>query len=237
MTRIGWTATGLVASGVLIGGATLTTGGAPAAGPDCPSFANQAAAQQYFLEHGGPASDPAGLDADHDGVACESLPCPCAGGAGNGSGGGGEGSRRRFLARVDDATDGDTLRITKASGADLTVRLIGIDTPEVFGITECGGPAASKEMHQLADSKRVKVTTDPSQDRHDAYGRLLAYVVRISGGKDLGRSMLEQGLANVYIFEDPFRRLDSYEAAEQRAESAGRGDWTHCDGDFHRPKS
>src|SRR5262245_5952575 len=44
---------------------------------DCSDFANQAAAQSYFIGHGGPGSDPAGLDADNDGVACESLPCPC----------------------------------------------------------------------------------------------------------------------------------------------------------------
>lgn len=44
---------------------------------DCGDFTNQAAAQRYFLSIGGPASDPDRLDADHDGIACESLPCPC----------------------------------------------------------------------------------------------------------------------------------------------------------------
>jgi hypothetical protein len=41
---------------------------------DCSNFANQAEAQEYLLP-----GDPYGLDADHDGVACESLPCPCSG--------------------------------------------------------------------------------------------------------------------------------------------------------------
>src|SRR5688572_29486714 len=41
---------------------------------DCPSFANQSAAQNHLLAHPG---DPDGLDADRDGRACESLPCPC----------------------------------------------------------------------------------------------------------------------------------------------------------------
>ena len=63
-----------------------------AADRDCPDFANQAAAQTYFLAHGGPAKDPDRLDADGDGVACESLPCPCAKGSG---GGGGRRDRRR----------------------------------------------------------------------------------------------------------------------------------------------
>jgi Excalibur calcium-binding domain len=71
----------------------LAAGGASAGGPpqaraadrDCSDFPNQAAAQSYFISRGGPGSDPDRLDADHDGVACESLPCPCS----NGNGGGG----------------------------------------------------------------------------------------------------------------------------------------------------
>ena len=55
---------------------------------NCSDFADQAAAQSYFIQHGGPSSDPAGLDGDHDGVACESLPCPCSSGSGGGGGGG-----------------------------------------------------------------------------------------------------------------------------------------------------
>lgn len=44
---------------------------------DCPDFATQRAAQVYFLQRGGPESDPDRLDADGDGVACDSNPCPC----------------------------------------------------------------------------------------------------------------------------------------------------------------
>jgi hypothetical protein len=50
---------------------------------DCPDFSNQAAAQSYFVSLGGPASDPDRLDADGDGIACESLPCPCSTGGGS----------------------------------------------------------------------------------------------------------------------------------------------------------
>jgi hypothetical protein len=39
---------------------------------DCANFSNQAEAQEYLLP-----GDPHRLDADNDGVACESLPCPC----------------------------------------------------------------------------------------------------------------------------------------------------------------
>ena len=39
---------------------------------DCSDFANQAEAEAYLLP-----GDPYRLDADHDGIACEDLPCPC----------------------------------------------------------------------------------------------------------------------------------------------------------------
>jgi hypothetical protein len=40
---------------------------------DCPDFATHAQAQAFFNLHS-PGTDPHGLDADHDGLACESLP-------------------------------------------------------------------------------------------------------------------------------------------------------------------
>jgi hypothetical protein len=39
---------------------------------DCSDFADQAEAEAHLLP-----GDPYDLDADHDGIACEDLPCPC----------------------------------------------------------------------------------------------------------------------------------------------------------------
>ena len=47
----------------------------PVSEVNCSDFSTHAAAQQWFTAHGGSASDNvAGLDGDHDGQACESLP-------------------------------------------------------------------------------------------------------------------------------------------------------------------
>jgi Excalibur calcium-binding domain len=56
---------------------TALPASASASDKDCSDFASQRAAQIFFLKHGGPRRDPHRLDADHDGVACESNPCPC----------------------------------------------------------------------------------------------------------------------------------------------------------------
>ena len=58
---------------VLIAAAALGIAAAPASAydaKDCSDFPTQKAAQKWFKHHN-PKADPSGLDADHDGVACE----------------------------------------------------------------------------------------------------------------------------------------------------------------------
>jgi micrococcal nuclease len=130
--------------------------------------------------------------------------------------------------------DGDTIKV-RAGGEDKSVRLIGIDTPETRkpGVkVECGGKAATANMVKLApEGAKAKLTFDPSQDKEDRYGRLLAYVkVR---GKDVQLEQIYDGLAEVYVYDKNFDRVEKYRRAEVVAERAGRGVWGHCDGDFH----
>lgn len=40
---------------------------------DCSDFSTWKQAQRFYERHGGPNKDPHRLDADHDGIACESL--------------------------------------------------------------------------------------------------------------------------------------------------------------------
>jgi Excalibur calcium-binding domain len=60
---------------VLAAVVTLAFAVAPvaAADKDCSDFPTQRAAQQWFKHHN-PKKDPSGLDADHDGIACEDNP-------------------------------------------------------------------------------------------------------------------------------------------------------------------
>ncbi|MCW2853603.1 MAG: Competence protein ComEC/Rec2-related protein [Nocardioides sp.] len=72
-------------------GVSLVAVASPAHARDknCSDFDTQAQAQDYLDQQGG--GDPDGLDADDDGIACETLPCPCSTGGGGGGGGGGDG--------------------------------------------------------------------------------------------------------------------------------------------------
>lgn len=194
---------------------------------DCGSFASQATAQLYLL-----GGDPFGLDADGDGVACADLPCPCSIAAGgdpgdSGDTGGVSEPPVSFRGTVVDVADGDTLDVTTPSGAVETVRIIGIDTPEVYGGKECGGPVASAAMKRLATGQKVTVTSDPTQDRRDHYGRLLAYIDR--GNQDLGFTMVRRGLASAYPYDGPFQRYPRYARADRQARADGTGSWSRCD--------
>jgi endonuclease YncB( thermonuclease family) len=181
--------------------------------------------------------DPYNLDGDGDGVACETLPCPCSVAAA-----GGEPMpppvpvAERIEASVVRAVDGDTLEVRLAdTGAEVDVRLIGIDSPETHRPqtpVECGARRASRSMHRLADGRRVTLVTDPSQDRTDRYGRLLAYVIR--SGLDLNRLQVRRGWAAVYVYHGVgFQRARAYRAAARVARSQRRGVWRRCKGRFH----
>jgi micrococcal nuclease len=131
--------------------------------------------------------------------------------------------------------DGDTIKV-RAGRRRYTVRIIGIDTPETRrpGVSvECGGLKSSASMKRLAPAgSRVLLKTDPSQATRDRYRRLLAYVRR--NGKDLGRTQIDRGQANVYVYGgQPFARAAAYVRSLLAARAAGRGVWSGCGGDFH----
>ncbi len=220
----------------LVAGVLATFAGAGPAGAavdyDCADFSTQAQAQKVYVDAGGPSRDPYRLDADDDGRACDSLPCPCgytSGGSGSTTTSGGTGRIVQY-GRVTRVVDGDTIDVRLHSGADRRVRLIGIDTPEVYGGTECGGPAASRSLRRLLPTgTRVKLVSDPSQARVDRYGRLLRYVVKRSTGRDLNRTQVWRGWATVYVYGgNPFERVTSYRRAQSEARSAPRGTWRAC---------
>ena len=214
-----------IAAGAALIAVTLGGAAAGAADRDCSDFPTQAAAQQWFDAHG--PGDPANLDADGDGIACESNPCPCVNPGGDDGGGGQVGEGTRLLAVV----DGDTIKV-RLRGRVRDVRLIGIDTPEVYGGVECGGRRASRSMKRMLDrGDPAKLLRDRSQDNRDRYGRLLRYATL--RGRDVGRRQIRKGWAKPYVYETPFVRLRSYRRAKLKAKRHNRGVWRRCGGDFH----
>ena len=143
---------------------------------------------------------------------------------------------RGFAASVVRPVDGDTL-VARAAGRTFYVRLLGIDTPETHRPgtpVECGGPQASARMNALAPpGAHIRLETDPTQDRVDRYGRLLAYVW-LPDGQLAETEQLESGWATTYVYRGhPVELFSKLAAAARHAQAGHRGVWSECGGDFH----
>jgi micrococcal nuclease len=120
---------------------------------------------------------------------------------------------------VTGVTDGDTITL---SGIGRT-RLIGIDTPEVYGGAECYGRAASAfTKRELRPGTHVKVRI--GRESHDRYGRALAYVW-LPDGTFFNEMLAERGYATPLTIppDDDYARR--FLAAARRARDERRGLW------------
>ncbi len=106
-----------------------------------------------------------------------------------------------FAYTVVKVLDGDTLIVQK-SGYEQTIRLVGIDTPEIesqYRQEACYGKEASRETKRLLPAgKAVMLLPDPYAGDKDKYGRLLRYVFVDS--KMINAYLVDQGLAFNYIY-------------------------------------
>jgi micrococcal nuclease len=141
-----------------------------------------------------------------------------------------------FAAVVVRPVDGDTI-VARSGGRTFYVRLLGINTPETHRPgtpVECGGPEASKAMDALAPpGAQIRLETDPTQDRVDRYGRLLAYVW-LADGRLVETAQLASGWATTYVYAGrPVSLFPRLAAAARTARDTHRGVWSECGGDFH----
>jgi micrococcal nuclease len=128
--------------------------------------------------------------------------------------------------RIDRVTDGDTVVLRNGQ----RVRLVQIDTPEVFFGTECYGPEASATTKRLLPAgTRVRLTAEPATDRVDDYGRLLSYVVRAGDGVNVNIRLVAVGAAAPYFYEGRRGRYSArLEALAKRARAKKLGLWGVC---------
>jgi micrococcal nuclease len=134
-----------------------------------------------------------------------------------------------LAGRVTYVIDGDTVVVRLDSEEPVHVRLIGINTPEIahFGKPgECFGVRAASMTRRLALGRRV--TLEAGRERHDRYGRLLAYVRVLGGPADLERTLLARGAARTLAIAPNIDRAAVYAGLERAARRAGRGLWGAC---------
>ena len=134
--------------------------------------------------------------------------------------------------RIDHVTDGDTVVLRNAQ----RVRLVQIDTPEVFFGIECYGRQSSATTKRLLPpGTRVRLLVEPATDRVDDFGRLLRYVIR-ADGVNVNIRLVTLGAAAPWFYEGRRGRYAArMELLATRARAKRIGLWQVCPGTPYNP--
>jgi len=132
------------------------------------------------------------------------------------------------------AVDGDTLKLENGE----RVRLIGIDTPEMhesqklyrdsarshqdISTIQKLGRRAYEFTKNLVEGKRVSLEFDV--EKHDKYGRLLAYVY-LKDGTFVNSKIVEEGYASLMTFPPNVKYADLFLKLYQEARNNRKGLW------------
>lgn len=125
------------------------------------------------------------------------------------------GAREGRVLRV---VSGDTLDVRLDGGAVERVRLLGAVAPRGGS---CFSRAAAATTRALAGGRRVILASGSNR---------LAYV-DVAGRGDLGRLLVDRGVAQVDSWGRGFARFVPYVPVQQSAERANRGMWRACAAD------
>ena len=136
---------------------------------------------------------------------------------------------------VTSVVDGDTFDVRFSDGATDTVRLVGVDTPEVYSEVspeEFGGAnaacldnwadRASSFVERRVEGQNVRLEYDENEGRRGYYDRLLAYTY--IDEVNLNYQLVRQGYGRVYT-ESDFIMKQRFLEAEREARDQNRGFW------------
>jgi micrococcal nuclease len=137
------------------------------------------------------------------------------------------------VVRIDHVADGDTVDLTNGA----KVRLVQIDTPEVYFHPECYGKKASALTKRLLPSgTAVQLTREPATDSADSYGRLLRYVIRRRDGLNINVHLVALGAAAPYFYRGRRGRYATkLTRLALRARRRHLGLWGQCPGTLYNP--
>jgi endonuclease YncB( thermonuclease family)/DNA/RNA endonuclease YhcR with UshA esterase domain len=139
-----------------------------------------------------------------------------------------------YMSTVASVTDGDTIKLKTPVLGATTVRYVNIDTPETYHAINNDldqnqkdhGDAATDYMKTLlkeGDEVVVKV----GEEATDAYGRLLAQIIRKSDGLNTNLEMVKKGYASTYFIWPVGSEADynMFQSAVAKAKGEGLGIW------------
>ena len=102
-------------------------------------------------------------------------------------------------------------------------RLIGVDTPEVYGSVECFGREASAFAKRLLAGRRVR--WERGAEPRDRYGRALVYLW-LADGRFVNELLVAGGYARTLAIAPNVRYAARFARRASEARAAGRGLWS-----------
>jgi len=125
--------------------------------------------------------------------------------------------------------DGDTI-VVMGSDGEITVRLLGIDTPEMRDsrpIVKYFAERAMLFVTNKLNGERILLGLDPINDKKnhkDHYGRVLGYVYTADDSTLVNSEIVKQGYGFSFV-KYPCMYTDYFSALERGAREQKRGLW------------
>ena len=108
--------------------------------------------------------------------------------------------------------DGDTIEVKIEKKVE-SVRLIGIDAPEMDEVTKEKAIESKQYLVNLLKNQKIFLEKDETQDDRDVYSRLLRYVY-LEDRTLVNKKMIEGNMADEYTFITPYKFQNEFKQAE-----------------------
>lgn len=133
--------------------------------------------------------------------------------------------------QVTKVVDGDTI-VVNIDGREETVRLIGVDSPEMVDFSkpvECYAQESSDFARNILNGKNIYLEADNTQDNRDKFNRLLRYIF-LEDNTNLNLMIIKQGYGREYTYKGKFYKYrGEFTTAEKEAKESLQGLWSSCD--------
>ena len=126
-----------------------------------------------------------------------------------------------------DTVDGDTAKFIM-NGEEITVRFLGIDTPETVKpntpVQPYGPEASDFTKTKLTNASKIELEFDENSDPKDKYDRYLAWVW--VDGELLQNLIIKEGLAQTYMLQNNYMYAGLLQTSEYEAKNSKIGIWS-----------
>ena len=136
-------------------------------------------------------------------------------------------SHEKFKVIYSDPVDGDTAKFV-LNGELITVRFLGIDTPETvhpsLGEQPYGKEASRYTKEKLKSATKIELEYDANASKTDKYGRHLAWIW--VDDVLLQEELINNGLAKTYMLQDNYTYAWVLQEKQENAKESHVGVWS-----------